>query len=176
MNMRKPLAFALSLMAAALMLAPAANAGKGYCDSQRAGPGMSQKGMGQGCENACPHMAKKMKSAQQPGKSLGVLVSDISNAHLDENGLTHGVHVADVQADSAAQAAGLQAGDIIQTYAGKPVYSADRLRWLVRQTETGKATEIQLLRGKESVTLNATLAEPKAPEACPGKGSKRWDT
>jgi membrane-associated protease RseP (regulator of RpoE activity) len=120
--------------------------------------------------DACPYMEGKMqryaKPAEMRGKSLGVMVSNLPNAMLDEAGLSHGINVEKVLPDSAAAVAGIQAGDLITEFAGSPVYSADRLRWLVRKAEPGKGLEIKLMREQKPVVVNATLIGPAAKPNC----------
>lgn len=111
--------------------------------------------------SGCPYMQSGM--AQAPARSLGVMVSNLPNAALDERGLGYGILVSKVQSDSAAAAAGIRSGDLILEFNGRPVYSGERLRWLVSRTEAGKPVEIKLLRDKEPITLNAKLSEVTAP-------------
>jgi S1-C subfamily serine protease len=100
-------------------------------------------------------------AAMGPGLTLGVLVAGLPHATLDELGLDYGVRVAEVQPGSPADAAGIKPEDVILELDGKPVYSGDRLRWLVRKGEEGKAVAIKLRRDKEVMTLNASPATPK---------------
>lgn len=138
--------------------------GPGYPGMREACPyreGMAREGMRDGM--ARDGMARDGMARMQraPAKSLGVMVHDLADAMLDEKGLGYGIRVARVQPDSAAAAAGLKAGDTILEFDGKPVYSGDRLRWLVRKAEAGKSLEIKLIRDGAPVTLNATLKEPE---------------
>jgi S1-C subfamily serine protease len=127
-------------------------------------PQAMQGGM-QGADN-CPYHRGQPGGGLEPGqiggKALGVMISNLSNEALDEKGLAYGVEVKNVQADSAAAAAGIQVGDLIVEFAGKPVTSAERLRWLVRKSDAGKSIEIKLMRAGKPMTLNATLQEPVA--------------
>lgn len=117
---------------------------------------------------ACPHGHAKPYhgAAMAPGRMLGVMVAALPNASLDELGLGYGVRVAGVRPGSAAEAAGIQADDLILEVDGKPVYSGDRLRWLVRQGEEGKAVAIKLQRNQEVMTLSATPASPVPRPRC----------
>jgi S1-C subfamily serine protease len=110
------------------------------------------------------------------GKTLGVMVSDLPNAMLDEADMAYGINVEKVQSDSAAAAAGIRAGDVIAEYAGKPVYSAERLRWLVRKTPAGKGVDIKLMREGKPLTVTATLAEPAAKDNCNATPAPRQGT
>jgi C-terminal processing protease CtpA/Prc len=167
----------LSVLAAAMMLSAPALA-----EPWRGG----MAGMHHNCpayhqsmqRDACPYMQPRMKHQAMPmsGQSLGVMVSNLSNAMLDTVGLSHGINVEKVLSDSSAAQAGIRAGDLITEFAGSPVYSADRLRWLVRKAEPGKALEIKLLRDKQPVTLNATLTVPEPKAKCEEKPSSRIGT
>lgn len=159
---------ALASFALTLALAVPAVAGGGYGYTHPAHAFHAYHGSGyahphgmQGMSSGCPYMQSGM--AKAPAKSLGVMVSSLPNATLDERGLGYGILVNGVQSDSAAAAAGIRPGDLILEFNGKPVYSGDRLRWLVGRTEAGKPVEIKLLRDKEPITLNATLTEVATP-------------
>lgn len=110
------------------------------------------------------------------GKVLGVLISDLPNAQLEQRGLNFGVQVQRVQADSPAAAAGIQPDDIIVEFAGKPVYSGERLRWLVRQSEAGTPVDIKLQRGDASMSVSATLQAPPPKQDCPRRAGPRYGT
>ena len=114
----------------------------------------------------CPRMQGDVRPAPMGGKTLGVLVSDLPNAVLDEAGLGYGVRVERVQPDSAAAEAGIQDGDLIIEFAGSPVYSVHRLRWLVHRAEPDASLEIKLVRDNQPVTVNATLKEPEPKPKC----------
>lgn len=151
-----------------------ASQGKPQCHCPGHGAGHSH-GM-HGGRADCPAMQGMPPAAAAGGKILGVLISDLSNTSLDERGIGYGVQVRQVQADSAAAAAGIEAGDLITEFAGKPVTSGDRLRWLVRQAEPGKAVDIRLLRDNQPVTLNVTLTEPAPKGGCRQDANPRLGT
>ncbi len=170
-----------TLFALALSLTVATPA---LADPWRAGPGMGadrpdcqyRNDLRQGMRgdmrdgDACPYMKQQMPpramqhSAMPAGsKVLGVMVSNLTNAVLDAAGLNYGISVERVQPDSAAAQAGIRAGDMITDFAGSPVYSAERLRWLVQKAETGKPLEVKLLRERQPVQLNISLTPPAKP-------------
>jgi len=124
----------------------------------------------------CPYLHGKQSSPSMAGKTLGVMVSDLPNALLDEADMPYGISVQSVKPDSAAATAGIRAGDVIAEFSGKPVFSAERLRWLVRKAPSGKGVEIKLVREGNNMVLVATLAETAAQEKCkampaPGQGT-----
>lgn len=137
-------------------------------------PGMHGQG-------ACPHMGGQhghpaMGDNTLNGKTLGVMVSDLPNAMLDEADMPYGINVESVRPDSAAAAAGIRVGDVIAEFAGKPVYSAERLRWLVRKAQPGKGVEIKLMREGKPMVVTATLTEPAPKDKCDALAVPRQGT
>jgi membrane-associated protease RseP (regulator of RpoE activity) len=143
--------------------------GMGYghpaCPGYVPGHGMGPHGYG---GHSCPHGHGKPyhRAAMAPGLSLGVMVTALPHAALDELGLNYGIRVVKVKPGSAAEAAGITAEDIILEFDGKPVYSGDRLRWLVRKGEEGKQVEIKLQRDDKVMSLTAMPAAPPAKPKC----------
>ncbi len=72
-----------------------------------------------------------------------------------------GVRIGEVQQSSPAAAAGLLRGDIIFSFAGRPVAGIDHLHRLLTETEVGVRSEIVVLRGAEKRTFGIT---PQARE------------
>jgi membrane-associated protease RseP (regulator of RpoE activity) len=81
------------------------------------------------------------------------------------------VAVAAVIPGSAAEAAGLQAGDLIESYAGERMYAADALRDGTTQGESGELVPVRVRRGRGiveawvprgplGIRLDMTRAEP----------------
>jgi membrane-associated protease RseP (regulator of RpoE activity) len=166
---RASLLSAASALAITLTLAAPASA-----DHWRGHPGMGQPHCqeyhgyhpGMHGHGGCPYMHGDQASPAMGGKTLGVMVSDLPNAMLDEADMPYGINVESVRPDSAAAAAGIRAGDVIAEFAGKPVYSAERLRWLVRKAQPGKGVEIKLMREGKPFVVTATLSEPAPKEKC----------
>jgi serine protease Do len=72
---------------------------------------------------------------------------------------TTGVLVAAVEPKSPADQAGLQPGDVILAYEGKPVTSATELPRVVAATRPGTAVTMDVWRGGAKRQIKATLAE-----------------
>ena len=70
-----------------------------------------------------------------------------------------GAYVASVQADSAAEAAGLRAGDVITAVDGAPVDSADALVAVIRGYKAGDTAKLSLYRGEDDLTISVTFGE-----------------
>jgi putative serine protease PepD len=65
--------------------------------------------------------------------------------------------VLDVMPGSPADAAGLQQGDVITSFDGKAVTSADQLAMAIQAKAPGKKVTIGLYRGQTQLTVTATL-------------------
>ncbi|HEV3366708.1 MAG TPA: trypsin-like peptidase domain-containing protein, partial [Acidimicrobiales bacterium] len=69
-----------------------------------------------------------------------------------------GAVVLSVQSGSPADVAGLQQGDVITSFDGKAVTSADQLAAAVQSDKPGKSVKIVLYRGQAQMTVTATLS------------------
>jgi len=70
---------------------------------------------------------------------------------------TQGAVVLQVQSGSPADVAGLQQGDVITSFEGKPVTSADGLATAIQAAKPGQQVKIGLYRGPSQLTVTATL-------------------
>jgi serine protease Do len=84
------------------------------------------------------------------GAQLGVMVSD-----LDAKAGA-GVKVDEVTHDSAAEKAGLKAGDVVVEFDGEHVRSARQFTRLVQETPDGRTVKIAVMRDGKRQTLDAT--------------------
>ena len=84
------------------------------------------------------------------GTQLGVMVSD-----LDPK-VGAGVKIDEVSTDSAAERAGLKAGDVVVEFDGERVRSARQFTRLVQETPDGRTVQIAVLRDGKRQTLDAT--------------------
>jgi serine protease Do len=109
---------------------------------------------------------------------LGVNMMDITPFIARQLGLsdTAGALVGDVMPGSPAEKAGVQPGDVIQRFNGRPVTDTRALRTRVAETDIGGAAELTILRKGQEITLTATVSEapvtapPIAPRpSAPGK-------
>jgi S1-C subfamily serine protease len=91
---------------------------------------------------------------------LGVSLSEVTPtvARTKRLGVSAGVLVEDVLADSPARQAGLQAGDVVTAVDGVAVHSADELGDQVdRAKGPGDTVSLTVQRGREQLTLPLTL-------------------
>lgn len=92
------------------------------------------------------------------GSQLGVMVSDLDPSTSLGAGAKEGagVKVDEVTSDSAAEKAGLKAGDVVVEFDGERVRSARQFTRLVQETPDGRTVKIAVLRDGKRQTLDAT--------------------
>jgi Do/DeqQ family serine protease len=91
---------------------------------------------------------------------LGVLIQDLSPELAEAFDVpegTAGAVVSRVQPESPAEEAGLQQGDVLIEFDGKPVESATGLRNRVAHTPPGETVELQVIRDGNRQTLEVEL-------------------
>ena len=79
---------------------------------------------------------------------LGVLIQDVTRELAESFSMTRpeGALIAKVLADSPAEKAGIQVGDIVLSYAGTPVYRSSDLPPIVGNSRTGIPADVVILR------------------------------
>lgn len=119
---------------------------------------------GQGIGFAIPiHMAKTLIPMLLDGKVerswLGVLIQPVSREMARSFGLDQpkGALVAEVVEGGPADAAGLQAGDLIVSFDGDPIRSHDELPWVASTLGAGKTADVEILRGTTPKILKVKL-------------------
>lgn len=104
---------------------------------------------------------------------LGVTLQSLTPQLGDYFGVKEGkgALITSVEKESAAEKAGLKAGDIIIAIDGKPVDSTADVVGAVREKKEG-ALEIKVLRDRHEQTLVAQLEKREAPKPVPGESFK----
>lgn len=99
------------------------------------------------------------------GSFLGVGVREIDSDRAKELKLReeYGVEVTKVESDSPAEKAGIKVGDVIQEYQGQRVEGTEQLIRLVRETPSGRAAKLAVVRNGASQSVTATIATRKGP-------------
>jgi len=98
--------------------------------------------------------------------TLGIYVQDLTSELAGAFGIAkgRGVLVAEVAKDSAAEKAGLQAGDVITSIAGNPVSGAQEFHNLEGQFAVGESLELEFVRDQDSRLTKVQVEQPKAVE------------
>ena len=92
---------------------------------------------------------------------IGVGIGPIPAAALDEFGLKdrNGAVVLNVAPGAAAAKAGLEPGDVIVSYNGKPIMNRDELVAMVTATKPGMTVPLGIVRDRQPRTLSITVEE-----------------
>ena len=100
---------------------------------------------------------------------LGVQISDVTaeTARALKLAGEYGVVVEEVDEESPAAKAGLQAKDVILSFADERVRSSEQLRRLVRETPAGRTVPVQISRDGQPRTLQVTPEAHQAHMALP---------
>ena len=108
---------------------------------------------------------------------IGVSVSAIPREDYAEFGLKSrtGAVVSTVAPGGAAAKAGLEPGDVILEYNGRPVSTSDDLVKMVVATKPGTNVPIKVIRNKQERTFNVTVDELdlEAEQGGPGRRNNR---
>ncbi|MCS7152547.1 MAG: Do family serine endopeptidase [Bacteroidia bacterium] len=100
---------------------------------------------------------------------LGVMVENLTSERQSELEVpvSQGAYVSDVYGGSAAEEAGLKAGDVIVEIDGKPVHSASELTELVARHRPGDQIKITYYRGNKRMQTTARLKGRSSDENSP---------
>jgi S1-C subfamily serine protease len=102
-------------------------------------------------------LADRLKSGQGPAPTafLGVSTTDTSDG-------SGGAQVVDLVAGGPAAKGGMAVGDLIVTFDGKPVSTADSLSGLVQAHQPGDSVQVVVQRNGASRTITVTLGTKPA--------------
>src|SRR5262245_16725017 len=106
---------------------------------------------------------------------IGVSVGSIAREAVDEFGLKDrkGAVVQSVSPDSAASKAGLEPGDVIIGFGGKPVSSRDELVRMVVNTRPGTTVPLRVVRDRMERTINITVDQLDLEAESTARGGTR---
>ena len=111
--------------------------------------------------NTVRELLPQLRNGKITRGRIGVSVLPIPREALEDFGLKErrGALVAQVPAGGAAAKAGIEPGDIIVQYNGRPVNNSDELVKMVVATKPGTTVPVKVLRNKQEKTLNVTVDE-----------------
>lgn len=92
---------------------------------------------------------------------IGVQITAVPRDGFEEFGLKtrKGAIVSSVAQDGAAAKAGIQPGDVVVEFNGKPVNNTNELQALVTATKPGSSVPVKVMRDAKERTINVTVDE-----------------
>ena len=92
---------------------------------------------------------------------LGVRIQSVTDEIAESIGLdkARGALVSSVTADGPAEEGGIQAGDVVLTFDGKPVDSMRELPRIVAETDIGKSVPVQVWRDEREQTVSVKIGQ-----------------
>ena len=111
--------------------------------------------------NSVRELLPQLRTGKITRGRIGVEVSVVDREAIDELGLKEraGALVRRVTRGGAADKAGLEPGDVIIAFNGKPVRNRDELVAMVVATKPGANVPLRIVRNKQEQTLNVTVEE-----------------
>lgn len=106
-------------------------------------------------------MESLLKSGKVIRGWLGVSIQGVTPQLAKEFGLKEGkgAVVSEVLSGSPADRAGIERGDVIIQYGGRPVDNPSQLRNLVAQTPVGSKVAIRIIRNKKEKVIDVVITE-----------------
>jgi len=90
-------------------------------------------------------------------RQLGVTLESLDDQLAGYFGVKEGALVKSVEKDSAAEKAGLKAGDVITTVNGRKIYDTSDVTRAIDRSEDGAELTIEVMRDKKPLTLKGKL-------------------
>ncbi|MFN2382462.1 MAG: Do family serine endopeptidase, partial [Guyparkeria sp.] len=112
--------------------------------------------------NVAMNIADQLKDTGEVRRGyLGVIIQPVTDELARSFGLddTRGALVAQVQPDTPAAEAGIESGDIITEFNGKPVKRSGQLPRLVGNAPVGEPAEVTVIREGEEMQFDVVLSE-----------------
>ena len=107
-----------------------------------------------------------VKTGRVSRGKIGIAVQDVNATLAESFGLDrpHGALVSSVDPNGPGEKAGLQAGDIILSFDGKPIDRSSDLPVLVANAPVGKSTRMEVWRNRGKTTIDVAAAEGNPKE------------
>jgi serine protease Do len=111
--------------------------------------------------NVVRELLPQLRAGKITRGRIGVGIGPVPTDAVDEFGLKdrNGAVVLNVAPGGAAAKAGLEPGDVIIAYNGKPIRNRDELVAMVTATKPGTTVPVRVVRDRQERSLNVTVEE-----------------
>src|SRR5688572_3824075 len=111
--------------------------------------------------NVVRELLPQLRAGKITRGRIGVGIGAVPSDAVDEFGLKdrNGAVVLNIVPGSAAEKAGLELGDVIIAYNGKPIRNRDELVAMVTATKPGTTVPVRVVRDRQERTLSVTVEE-----------------
>ena len=111
--------------------------------------------------NVVRELLPQLRAGKITRGRIGVGIGAVPTDAVDEFGLKdrNGAVVLNVAPGGAAAKAGVEPGDVIISYNGKPIRNRDELVAMVTATKPGTTVPMRVVRDRQERTLNVTIEE-----------------
>jgi serine protease Do len=111
--------------------------------------------------NVVRELLPQLRAGKITRGRIGVGIGAVPTDAVDEFGLKdrNGAVVLNVSPGGAAAKAGIEPGDVIISYNGKPIRNRDELVAMVTATKPGTTVPVRVVRDRQERTLNVTVEE-----------------
>jgi serine protease Do len=111
--------------------------------------------------NVVRELLPQLRAGKITRGRIGVGIGAVPADAVDEFGLKdrNGAVVLNISPGGAADRAGLQPGDVIISYNGKPIRNRDELVAMVTATKPGSTVPVRIVRDRQERTVNVTVEE-----------------
>ncbi len=108
---------------------------------------------------------------------LGVTIQELNQALADSFGLESpsGALISSVAPNSAAQKAGLRAGDVVLSFDGQPIEQSGDLAARVGMSKPGSEVTLQIIRDGNKQQIQAVLGEAQAEQTASAAGAENQE-
>jgi serine protease Do len=94
-------------------------------------------------------------------RQLGITLESLDDQLAEYFGVKDGVLVKSVEKDSAAQKAGIKAGDVITAVNGRKIYETSDVSRAIERSDDSTEFTIEIVRDKKPQTLKGKLENPR---------------
>jgi serine protease Do len=95
-------------------------------------------------------------------RQLGITLESLDDQLAEYFGVKEGVLVKSVEKDSAAQKAGIKAGDVITAVNGRRIYETSDVSRAIERSDDTEEFTIEIMRDKKAQTIKGKLENPRA--------------